>query len=1082
MPDLSHEAAANILATWLSGENRKLTDQQEELVLQAYSQCRLPLYLKLAFNQVLQWKSYSPAEETELGASIEELIHELFESLEKKHGRILVQHAFSYITASRAGISEAELEDILSCNEQVLGEIFPRSSPAIRRFPSALWSRIRASIDWFLAERQLDGFSLMKWRYRQFHDVANERYLSCAGEDVPARVHSDLADYFDGRWTEGAKKADAKGVARERHVATQPLHFKEGVPNKRKLNELPYHLARAKDVARLKRLALCNFEFLQAKLESCSIHRLLSDFSVALCVVHDDDIALIGEALRLSADALNRSPRELASQLIGRLSSPRSPSPTTARLLRQAHHPSIPALIPNIPCLSRPGRQLLHAFPSVRGRLALSDDRRRVVSGSSDKSVKLWDVRSGRVLQTLEFHKEITSVSFCCGGDAVVVSSDDGAQVWRWSTGIMEWETPGSDVPATVVVVGEKQETLLVVKEDLICLFSLPDGKLLRKFYDESYVHDRVSSLSDLVAFASSNCGYVRLFRTEDIKFKQDVPGQALVDTLNVYEEDSKDVVSSFFLSPLNDGQVIVFSQKSLTVRVLELGSGKCLHILGPDIVSPEVTRDGRHMLCANSTNDVSVWSLVTGVKERNAIGHPPAATITQIASADLKLVVTVTDGDLARVWDLERRGGAEETFEDNDSVDSVQQLFLIKSNVQKQAITRSKTEGPICVWNLSSCLVIRTLNGTRADELFVVDDTRAIIRSGAKLALVNLEKGQLIKKMRSEFTAKTDKLHRRASSLFKRRDLAIRLAESPRDVPLTKSREFSDCALVGSTHVLILSRDRLYLKLASLETGDPVAKLKAGQTAIIETVLVSDNGSVAVCACEKAPMLVWDLRQRIRRHTLQFGTHFPQLSTAGISYDGRYLADVIKLHTTHKSVVTWDLEEGKVKHVIGQGENVWTVALSSASMRMVVADETVRVYDINTGEFLQELDGHQEPVRAISLSMDGTRALTYVPQGSRERTIRLWDLTSRTCIATFTPDRPVSHCVLSDDGEQVVMVINKSRPIVSLALTHEIGSRELSVDVTNAYLNHPTLHGAVYDMKAALDWDTDEEIDAGDA
>ena len=177
-----------------------------------------------------------------------------------------------------------------------------------------------------------------------------------------------------------------------------------------------------------------------------------------------------------------------------------------------------------------------------------------------------------------------------------------------------------------------------------------------------------------------------------------------------------------------------------------------------------------------------------------------------------------------------------------------------------------------------------------------------------------------------------------------------------------------------------------------------------------------------------------------------------------------------MKLDKTHKSVVTWDLESGNVKHIIGQGINVWSVALSTVSMRTVVAgrignSESLRVYNLVTGDFLHQLDRHTEPVKGVCLSKDGRRALTYVPLSGCDRTVCLWDLVAGTLVSCFTPDLPVSSCILTDDGDQVVMVINKSRPIVSLALSHELGSRELSVDLSNPYFSHPTLHGAVFDM-----------------
>ena len=161
-------------------------------------------------------------------------------------------------------------------------------------------------------------------------------------------------------------------------------------------------------------------------------------------------------------------------------------------------------------------------------------------------------------------------------------------------------------------------------------------------------------------------------------------------------------------------------------MRVFELKSGKCLHVVGPDILYPTVTKNGRHLLCTNSFNDIAIWNLETAVKEKQMLKHPPTTAIVRVSCVDLKMVVTVSDDLMAHVWDLEPQSGADVNFEDNKDKNSIQQLVLIKSSVQKQVITKSKTPGPICVWNLSSCQIIRTLKNTNADEVLVVDETRS--------------------------------------------------------------------------------------------------------------------------------------------------------------------------------------------------------------------------------------------------------------------------------------------------------------------------------------------------------------------
>ena len=47
-------------------------------------------------------------------------------SLEKKYGETFVRYSLAYLTLGHSGISEAELEDVLSVSDEVLIEVSPR--------------------------------------------------------------------------------------------------------------------------------------------------------------------------------------------------------------------------------------------------------------------------------------------------------------------------------------------------------------------------------------------------------------------------------------------------------------------------------------------------------------------------------------------------------------------------------------------------------------------------------------------------------------------------------------------------------------------------------------------------------------------------------------------------------------------------------------------------------------------------------------------------------------------------------------------------------------------------------------------
>jgi len=68
---------------------------------------------------------------------------------------------------------------------------------------------------------------------------------------------------------------------------------------------------------------------------------------------------------------------------------------------------------------------------------AFSGDGKRIVSGGSDKTVKVWEWETGKCLQTMEGHRNsVRSVAFSPQGDNIVSGSEDKTvKVWSSKTG-----------------------------------------------------------------------------------------------------------------------------------------------------------------------------------------------------------------------------------------------------------------------------------------------------------------------------------------------------------------------------------------------------------------------------------------------------------------------------------------------------------------------------------------------------------------------------------------------------------------------------------------------------------------------
>ena len=292
---LSREDGGLLLQAWLSSAKppRRLQPSQTDSVLDAFVEAEgNPLYLKLATEEARRWPAWAAvggesaldAPTTPLAKGVRGIISDnLLARLahEDNHGSELVSHAVAYLAASRYGLAEDELIEILSRDPDVYGwflqgaEHFPqdlvaraeelwfdrkadggwenpdptnREAEVIRRLrdlrkdperlrtllteevgthglqlPVVLWSRLFFDLEPYLTERRTEGGNLLSFYHRELADVGAERFLT---DDVKEEFHRRLADFFHS-------KADP-----ERELRWDG----EGV---RGLSELPFHLTNA---------------------------------------------------------------------------------------------------------------------------------------------------------------------------------------------------------------------------------------------------------------------------------------------------------------------------------------------------------------------------------------------------------------------------------------------------------------------------------------------------------------------------------------------------------------------------------------------------------------------------------------------------------------------------------------------------------------------------------------------------------------------------------------------------------------------------------------------------------------------
>ena len=137
--------------------------------------------------------------------------------------------------------------------------------------------------------------------------------------------------------------------------------------------------------------------------------------------------------------------------------------------------------------------------------------------------------------------------------------------------------------------------------------------------------------------------------------------------------------------------------------------------------------------------------------------------------------------------------------------------------------------------------------------------------------------------------------------------------------------------------------------------------------------------------------MKLWDAtrldQKQDARHTLSARVPGPSVNVA-FSPDGRRLATGGEDNT----VRIWNTDTGELLQTLqGHTGEVYSVAFSPDG-RWVASgggDSFVKVWDSHTGEFVRGFRGHKGIVTSVAFSPDGRRLLS----GSRDKTVKVWDV-----------------------------------------------------------------------------------------
>ncbi|OUL20117.1 hypothetical protein BV378_30415 [Nostoc sp. RF31YmG] len=272
-------------------------------------------------------------------------------------------------------------------------------------------------------------------------DVIDElvsKSLALRDEAGNLRLHDLQFDYVRKQYTTSVNEGERIGFLHNRLLNAYSEKYPGGWHSLKNdgyiLQNLASHLLAGARERELQQL-LCDFRWLQAKLENTDINALLADYDFLL---EDENLQLIQGALRLSAHVLNQDKQQLPGQLLGRLLG--FEGLEIQALLTQAQQSKTPYLLPQTASLTPPSGSLVRTLVGHSGwvvAVAFTPDGKYMISGSEDSTLKVWNWQIGEELRTLTgYSGRVNNVTLTQDGKYVISGSEDSTlKVWNWQNG-----------------------------------------------------------------------------------------------------------------------------------------------------------------------------------------------------------------------------------------------------------------------------------------------------------------------------------------------------------------------------------------------------------------------------------------------------------------------------------------------------------------------------------------------------------------------------------------------------------------------------------------------------------------------
>jgi WD40 repeat protein len=266
--------------------------------------------------------------------------------------------------------------------------------------------------------------------------------------------------------------------------------------------------------------------------------------------------------------------------------------------------------IPNYPPLASPWK-CLHTLTGHSGNtLAISRDGNTLASGGDDKIIKLWDLNTARLVNSVMGHSQaVTSIAFSPKAALLATASDDKSiKLWHWPS-LQEIASFNGHSHAVKSVCFSPDGEILVSGgwDKQVKLWNISNGKEIFTLEAHQLQVSAVtfSPQGEILATAS----FDRTVRLWQLAQMPNRPRCNLIGTLSGHTR----AVLAIAFSP--DGKILATGSDDNTIKLWDVNTGQLIDtLLGHSwsVVAVTFTADNETLISASWDKTIKLWKVST--------------------------------------------------------------------------------------------------------------------------------------------------------------------------------------------------------------------------------------------------------------------------------------------------------------------------------------------------------------------------------------------------------------------------------------------------------------------------------------